>query len=225
MYYVPHPLREDDHNKKWVNKYRYCEDKWLPRHRCNNKKIYTCEAEKESITSSSDSDGCKEKNDVPNTELEEDLPKISLAALTGIAQQQTLKLRGHVKKDNVTILLDPWSTHNSIDITIAKRLNLFVYPVADIRVKVADGKGMDGVEKCHKVKLQIEVYELEFGFYTVPLEGVDIVLRVQWLQTLGTYLANHQKQFIKFKWGGRKYKLYGFQPPPPKLYFLDKWRN
>jgi hypothetical protein len=87
-----------------------------------------------------------------------------------------------VKKENVTILIDMKSTHNSIDINVAKRLNLFVYLAGDIRVMVANSKRIDGVEKCHKVKLQIEDYELKFGFYTVPLEGVDIVLGIQWLQ-------------------------------------------
>jgi hypothetical protein len=133
------------------------------------------------------------------------MPKISLAAITGIAQPQTLKLRGHIKKENVTILVDTRSTHNFININVAKRLNLFVYPVTDIRVK------------CHKVKLQIGDYELESRFYTVPLGGVDVVLGIQWLQTLGTYSANHHKQFIKFKWEKRRYKLYGFQPHPTQI--------
>jgi len=38
-----------------------------------------------------------------------------------------------------------------------------------------------------------------------------VVLRIQWLQTLGTHYANHQKQFISFKWKGQKHRLYGFQ--------------
>jgi hypothetical protein len=49
------------------------------------------------------------------------------------------------------------------------------------------------------------------------LGGVDYVLGIQWLQTLGTYYANHQKQFIKFKWKGRRYKLFKFQPPPTQI--------
>ena len=52
---------------------------------------------------------------------------------------------------------------------------------------------------------------MESELYTLPLGGVDIVLGVQWLQTLGTYSANHQKHFIKFKWQGKNYKLHGFQ--------------
>ena len=46
---------------------------------------------------------------------------------------------------------------------------------------------------------------------------MDIVLGVQWLQTLGTYSANHQKHFIKFKWKGKNYKLYGLQPPGTQI--------
>ena len=75
---------------------------------------------------------------------------------------------------------------------------------------VADGKCIDGVGKCHKVKLQLRNHAMESSFYTVPLGGVDVVLGVQWLRTLGTYSTNHIKQFIKFEWDGRKYKLFGF---------------
>jgi predicted aspartyl protease len=89
------------------------------------------------------------------------MPKISMVAITGISQPQTIKLKGHVKKENVTILVDIGRTHNFMDINVARKLNLFVYPTVDIRVMVADGKKIDRVVKFHKVKLQIEDYELE----------------------------------------------------------------
>ena len=82
-----------------------------------------------------------------------------------------------------------------------------------MKVMVADGKKIEKVGKCHKVKLQIQDYNLESEFYAVPFGGVDAVLGIQWLQTLGTYSTNHQEHFIKFKWQGERYKLYGFQPP------------
>jgi hypothetical protein len=43
-------------NKKWVKKCRYCGDNWVAGHKCDNKKLYTCKAEKESNSSSSESD-------------------------------------------------------------------------------------------------------------------------------------------------------------------------
>ena len=51
----------------------------------------------------------------------------------------------------------------------------------------------------------------------VPLGGVDVVLGIQWLQTLGTYSANHQEHFIEFHEFGKTHKLYRYQPPPTKL--------
>jgi hypothetical protein len=196
---VPPHLREggaghQDSNKKWERKYRYCGDKWSPGHKCNSKKLYTCEEEKESNTSHMDSDNeSEEEVDAPNTKPEEAMPKISLATITGIAQPQTLKLRGHVKNDNVTIIVDTGSTYKFMDTNVARKLNLFIYLTVYIRVMVVDGKKIDGVGKFHKVKLQIEDYELEIGFYTVPLGAVDVVLGIQWLQILGTYYENNQK--------------------------------
>ena len=63
----------------------------------------------------------------------------------------------------------------------------------NMKVMVADDKKIEKVGKCHKVKLQIQNFNLESPFYTVPLQGVDVVLLIQWLQTLGTYFSNHQK--------------------------------
>ena len=61
---------------------------------------------------------------------------------------------------------------------------------------VVDGNKIDNVGKCHKVKLQMQEYNLESNFFVVPLGGVDVVLGIQWLQNLGTYSANHQEHFI-----------------------------
>jgi hypothetical protein len=111
--------------------------------------------------------------------LDNDTLRISLAAITGINQPQTLKLKGHIKKNNVTVLIDTGSTNNFININVTRNLKLFVYPVTDMKVMVADGKKIENVGKCHKVKLQIQDFNLESKFYTVPLGGVDVVLGVQ----------------------------------------------
>ena len=87
--------------------------------------------------------------------------KISLAAMTGISQQQTLKLKGHIKNENVTVLVDTRRTHNFLDIRVARKLKLFVHLVPNTKVMVTDGKKIEKVRKCHKVKLQIQDFKLE----------------------------------------------------------------
>jgi hypothetical protein len=108
--------------------------------------------------------------------IEDNTPRISLAAITGITQPQTLKLKGHIKNDNVIVLIDIGSTHNLLDIKIERKLKLFVYPVPEMKVMVADDKKIGNVGKCHKVKLQIQDFNLESELYTVPLGGVDVFL-------------------------------------------------
>ena len=85
----------------------------------------------------------------------DETPKISLAAMTGISQPQTLKLKGHIKNENVTMLVDIGITHKFIDIIVARKLKFFVHPVPDMKVMVVDGKKIEKIRKCHKVKLQI----------------------------------------------------------------------
>jgi len=221
--YRPPHLRED--NKLSIEakrvregKCKYCGEKWDPKHRCNtrdnSRKLYACEAEKDEESQIEESDDGLENPQEVLEELNDDsAPRVSIAAIVGISQPQTLKLKGYIKNKKVTVLIDTGSTHNFLDIQMARNLNLFVYPVPDMKVMVADGKKIENVGKCHKVKLNIQDYNLTSEFYTLPLGGVDAVLGVQWLQTLGTYSANHQEHFITFNWQGHKYKLHGFQAP------------
>ena len=64
---------------------------------------------------------------------------ISCNALAGITTPQTLKIKGHIKKKNVIVLIDLGSTHNFIPCKLAKELNCFLYPVPECQVMVANG--------------------------------------------------------------------------------------
>ena len=156
-------------------KCKYCGEKWGPKHTClqkiNSQKLYACEAkEKEKDSESEESN----EDDMGNQqgfhlELEDNTPKISLATITGISQPQTLKLKGHIKNNIVSILIDTGRTHNFINVNLAKIFNLFVFPLPNMKVMVADGKKIDNVGKCHKVKLQMQECNLESNFFAVPL--------------------------------------------------------
>ena len=65
---------------------------------------------------------------------------VSLVAMIGIDQPQTLKLRGHLKNEDVTIVIDTGRTHNFLEINVEKGLYLFVYLATDIKLMVGYGK-------------------------------------------------------------------------------------
>ena len=52
---------------------------------------------------------------------------------------------------------------------------------------------------------------------SIPMGGVDVVLGVQWLQSLGTIAFNFQELFIKFSTEGKDVELRGIAWKPGKI--------
>ena len=123
---------------------------------------------------------------------------ISCNALAGITTPQTLKIEGHIKKKRVIVLIDSGSTHNFIHYKVAKELNCFLYPAPECQVMVANGGTINCSRKCHNIKLTMGEYVLTSPMLSIPMEGVDVVLGVQWLQSLGTVAFNFEEIFLTF---------------------------
>jgi len=51
--------------------------------------------------------------------------------------------------------MDSRSTYNCIDINVTKKLKLFVYPMKELRVEIANDHNITKVGRCHRVMLQI----------------------------------------------------------------------
>ena len=104
--------------------------------------------------------------------------------MAGITTPQTLKIQGYIKKKKVIVLIDSGSTHNFIHSKIAKDLNCFIYPAPEFQVMVGDGKTINCEGKCHNINLSMGEYVLKIPMIAIPMGGVDVVLGVQWLQSL-----------------------------------------
>ena len=110
--------------------------------------------------------------------------------MVGITTPQTLKIEGYIKKKKVIVLIDFDSIHNFIHSKIAKDLNCFIYPAPEFQVMVVDGATIKFLGKCHNIKLSMGEYVLNSPIISIPMGGVDVVLGVQWLQSLGTIAFN-----------------------------------
>ena len=71
---------------------------------------------------SSDTPSSNTYSDGNETRKEEDnnSPMLSVAAMTGISQPQTLKLFSQIQNTKVTMLINSGSTHNFIDSRVEK---------------------------------------------------------------------------------------------------------
>ena len=100
------------------------------------------------------------------------------------------------------MLIDYGSTHNFIHCKLAKFLNYFVYPTPEFQVMIANGGTINCSGKCHNINIAMGEYVLNSPMIAIPMGGADVVLGVQWLQSLVTVDFNFHKLFMKFRWEG-----------------------
>ena len=60
-------------------------------------------------------------------------------------------------------------------------------------------------------------YVLNSPMLSIPMGGVDVVLGVQWLQSLGTVDFNFQELSLKFFLEGKEIKIWGIVGNPVKI--------
>jgi hypothetical protein len=118
--------------------------------------------------------------------------------LPRISTPQTLKFEGYIKKKKVIVLIDSGSTHNFNHCKLAKALNCFIYPMPEFQVMIANGGTINCSGKFHTINLTMGEYVMNSPMIVMPMGGVDVVLGVQWLQSLGTIAFNFQELLIKF---------------------------
>ena len=111
-------------------------------------------------------------------------PTISCNALAGITTQN-LNIEGHIKKKKVIVFIDSGSTHNFIHCKVAKELDCFLHPAPECQVMVGNGGTINFFGKCHNINLTMGECVLNSPMLSIPMGGVDVVLGVQWLQSLG----------------------------------------
>eukprot|EP00253_Pinus_taeda_P016155 PITA_16155 len=206
---LPQPIRltpQKLEEKRVKGIFYSCDSQYTKGHKCAEKKLFyiDCEEEEEKEQEKS-----KEEDILQEQSLDEEQmnPTISYA-LAEITTPQTIKIEGQIKKKKVIVLIDSGSTHNFIHCKVAKELNCFLYLAPECQVMIANGGTINCSGKCHNIKLSIE-YVLNSPMLSIPMGGVDVVLGVQWLQSLGTIAFNFQELFIKFYAQGKEIELRG----------------
>ena len=80
----------------------------------------------------------------------------------------------------------------------ANELNSFLYPALECQVMVANGGTINCSRNFHNIKLTMGEYVFNIPMLSIPMGGFDVVLGVQWLQSLGTIAFNFQELFLNF---------------------------
>ena len=194
-----------------------CDSKYNKGHKCGEKKLFHIDCEEEEEEE-------QELSQVEETEVttsKEITLTISCHSLVGIHTPRTLKIKGYIKKRKVIVLIDFGSTHNFIHSKLAKALNYFIYLAPKFQVMIVDGGTTNFLGKFHKSTLTMGDYVLNSPMISITMGGFDVVLGVQWLQSLGTMAFNFIKLFMKFSLDGNEFELRGITRKPSKVIRYD----
>ncbi|XP_019158364.1 PREDICTED: uncharacterized protein LOC109155092 [Ipomoea nil] len=186
-----------------------CDEKWIKGHRCK-RHLYMLGIIED------------EEDDVDNC-LEDLEPEISLHAITGINHSQTMQIRLMVAGSPIIALVDSGSTDNFINIATAHRLHLPITPRTGLHVAVANGERMPSSGICQNMFLQYDSISFIENFFVIPLAGVELVLGVKWLRTLGPIWWNFETMQMHFAWQGTDVVLSGVSGSGhPSLHLLHQ---
>ncbi|KAH9657900.1 hypothetical protein KPL70_023267 [Citrus sinensis] len=183
-----------------------CDEQFKPGHRCKVPQLLLLDAN-------------IEDKDEQAEALEEllEIVEVSLKAFTGGTPQNTMRLKGNLKKHGVTILIDSGSTHNFLNPSLAKQCGCLVTTTTQFQVTVADGGVINSSRKCSHVPVNIQGFQFHLDFFLLPVSGCDIALGAEWLRSLGAILWDFSKLTMHFTWKGQTVQLTRYDSLPPAL--------
>jgi len=125
---------------------------------------------------------------------------------------RTIRLMGQVNKKPVNILFDIGFIHNFMDHRVVQRTGLLVTPEQAFKVTVAGGDKLQSEGLCKGVRIKSHGVEIVVDFHILPIGGCQMVLVVDWLQTLDELTLSLKNQRVKMSKGRKTWEFNGIQP-------------
>lgn len=122
-----------------------------------------------------------------------------------------MRIMGQYGKKKLNILIDPESTHNFLDLQIAKVIGCTLKTIEPMSVLAAAGDLITNY-KCSDFTWKTQGYEFKAKIRTLSLGCSDLVLGVQWLSTLRPILWDFLYLRMELKFNGLKHVLREINP-------------
>lgn len=140
----------------------------------------------------------REVTEEPDTGMEK-----SLHALSGAFNPRTIKLAGTIRGQQLTI------GGNFIQHSVAYKLGIAMRALPEFRVFIGSGDFLTCKEVCPHVPIRIQETTIVQDLHVLTMEGANVVLDVQWLETLGPVMTNYKQLTIQFEIQGSAVKFQG----------------
>ncbi|XP_022847898.1 uncharacterized protein LOC111370433 isoform X1 [Olea europaea var. sylvestris] len=124
--------------------------------------------------------------------------EISINALAGRWQHQTIRVPRVMKGRKVSILIDNGNTHSFVEEKLAKELKYVTDETSKVTVRVANGDKLESKSLCQPVAWEMQNWEFQFKLGSLKLAGSDMVLRVNWVSQFGSSTFDFVQGCVQF---------------------------
>ncbi|KAD1690211.1 hypothetical protein E3N88_42456 [Mikania micrantha] len=194
-----------------------CTEKYSPGHQCKNKQLFSIELIDVEDDVSQLVDEVSDQGEFK--------PFISLNVIMGVPSFSTMRIRRSVGTKPLQILIDSGSTHNFLDLDLAIKMHCPMKEVEELNVTVADGNKMPCNRLCENFKWMMQNNWFTADVMLVPLTNYDMILGVQWLQSLNDIVWNFKDLTMKFKVGQQIFELKGIGSNTKSLCSANKMNH
>ncbi|CAJ2641852.1 unnamed protein product [Trifolium pratense] len=146
-----------------------------------------------------------------------------IGVLGNMGEYRTMKIGGKLENIDVVVLIDSGASHNFISPNLATALGLKVKQVTEKKIKLGDGHKVVGKGICENLSLLMGGLEVRVDALVLELGGLDVVLGVSWLCTLGKVLMDWKSLTMQFRHQGKSVILQGQGRNQEKQCYLNSF--
>lgn len=185
-----------------------CGGPFHPRHQCPDRQLRIM------ITEEEDSDeGAVQvmQGEADEEDAEGELSVMSLHRLAAAKPSsfRTLKLKGEIQGVPILVLVDSGATHNFISHKLVKAMGWDVKLTTPLQIKLGDGYKAKTQGECKGVTLEIGRLQIAIDAMLFDLDGIDVVLGMAWLNTIGSMWVDWPQQVMRFIFNDQWIELKG----------------
>ena len=173
-----------------------CGERWCQDHVCKmkNYRLVLVEGLDEEPVETPEPENEEEMEDMELRTLQ-----ISLNSLKGLTSSKSFKVVGSLGGKEVIILIDTGATSNFLSRKLANQLNLMIEETPIFTVEVGNGEKEPSIGVCCDVMIEVQGIKIIQPFFLMELGGVEVVLGMKWLASLGEIAANFQQLTMRWQ--------------------------
>ncbi|CAA7388997.1 unnamed protein product [Spirodela intermedia] len=113
---------------------------------------------------------------------------------------------------SVVVLVDSGDTHNFINQSVARELNLLVENTPDVQVITGTGERVTGTQACRGVSVDIQATTVCDEILILPLTTVDVILGLRWMESRKKVELDFEN-YMRLLFSGPFLEAIGLPPP------------